>query len=134
MKQFTVYESETGKIIKVLTQSREPVLKDGQGFVEGNYPDDLFDIINGHPVESVKDTARVPPAEEKEIKDQQTPEGSVRFERDTLLQKSDWTQMPDSPLDAAQRALWAAYRQSLRDVTAQDGFPLNIIWPTPPNS
>ena len=54
-----------------------------------------------------------------------------RAERNRRLADSDWTQVADAPVD---REAWAAYRQSLRDVTGQDGFPLNIIWPTPPNS
>lgn len=54
-----------------------------------------------------------------------------RSRRDILLSACDWTQVADAPVD---REAWAAYRQSLRDVTTQDGFPLNIIWPTPPNS
>ena len=78
MRQFTVYETDTGNILKVLTQSKDPVLKEGQSFIEGNYPDDQFDIVDGQPVENVKDTARIPPTEEKELQDQQTPEGEDR--------------------------------------------------------
>jgi hypothetical protein len=55
----------------------------------------------------------------------------ARLRRNDMLTVSDWTQMPDAPVD---RQAWAAYRQALRDVTGQDGFPLNIIWPTAPNS
>jgi hypothetical protein len=54
----------------------------------------------------------------------------ARLRRNDMLTVSDWTQMPDSPVD---RQAWAAYRQALRDVTGQDGFPHNIIWPIPPN-
>lgn len=129
MRQFTVYETDTGNILKVLTQSKDPVLKEGQSFIEGNYPDDQFDIVNGQPVENVKDTARVPPTEEKELQDQQTPEGAVRLQRDLLLQKSDWTQLPDSNVD---KQAWAAYRQALRDVPQQEGFHESVVWPTPP--
>jgi hypothetical protein len=44
----------------------------------------------------------------------------------------DWTVLSDAPLDATQRASWAAYRQALRDVTDQAGFPDAIKWPLPP--
>lgn len=54
----------------------------------------------------------------------------VKNTRAQLLADSDWTQMPDVPL--ATKGLWAAYRQELRDITAQAGYPLNVIWPTPP--
>jgi hypothetical protein len=39
--------------------------------------------------------------------------------------------LPDYPINDAARAAWAAYRQSLRDITAQPGFPGNIDWPVP---
>lgn len=53
----------------------------------------------------------------------------AREQRDLLLQQSDWTQVPDAPVNAAS---WATYRQSLRDVPSQSGFPDNITWPTKP--
>ena len=59
-------------------------------------------------------------------------ESSVRITRDSLLSLSDWTQLADAPLSAALRAEWAVYRQSLRDVPAQSGFPLDVIWPAAP--
>jgi len=52
--------------------------------------------------------------------------------RNTLLYASDWTQIPNNPLTAEQQATWATYRQELRDITSQSGYPFNIIWPTPP--
>lgn len=55
---------------------------------------------------------------------------SVKRERTKLLAQSDWTQMPD--VEIKTKSEWAAYRQELRDVTDQPGYPRNIIWPTPP--
>lgn len=52
--------------------------------------------------------------------------------RISLLQSSDWTQIPNNPLTLEQQQAWATYRQALRDITLQPGYPLNIIWPTPP--
>lgn len=52
--------------------------------------------------------------------------------RNHLLANSDWTQLPDVPLTAEQKAAWATYRQALRDVPAQAGFPENINWPVIP--
>lgn len=54
----------------------------------------------------------------------------VRAERDRRLAKTDWTQLPDVPL--ATKEAWAAYRQALRDVTGQSGFPQNVEWPREP--
>lgn len=53
----------------------------------------------------------------------------VRQQRDHLLTASDWTQLPDSTAD---KAVWITYRQALRDISAQPGFPLEIVWPVPP--
>lgn len=55
---------------------------------------------------------------------------SVRNERNLLLEKSDWTQLPDVPEET--KLKWQPYRQELRDITNQPGFPSNIIWPVPP--
>jgi hypothetical protein len=52
-----------------------------------------------------------------------------RFKRNQLLNNSDWTQVADAPVD---KAVWATYRQALRDLTAQAGFPQNITWPDEP--
>lgn len=54
---------------------------------------------------------------------------TVRTERNERLAACDWTQLPDAPVDAA---AWATYRQDLRDVTAQAGFPWNVVWPQTP--
>lgn len=56
-------------------------------------------------------------------------ESEVRQQRNALLSACDWTQLPDAPVPAAP---WAAYRQELRDVTAQAGFPWDVIWPEQP--
>jgi hypothetical protein len=51
-------------------------------------------------------------------------------QRSRLLVASDWTQLPDVPL--ATKEAWATYRQALRDITDQEGYPLNINWPLMP--
>jgi len=54
----------------------------------------------------------------------------VKADRNALLLQSDWTQLPDVPEKT--RLKWQEYRQALRDITLQEGFPENIIWPTKP--
>jgi hypothetical protein len=54
---------------------------------------------------------------------------SIRAERSRRLAESDWTQVEDAPVD---KAAWATYRQALRDVPAQSGFPWDVTWPTQP--
>jgi len=54
---------------------------------------------------------------------------SIRSSRTEKLKDSDWTQIADSTAD---KATWATYRQALRDVPAQAGFPNTVVWPTQP--
>lgn len=56
----------------------------------------------------------------------------ARTQRDTLLTECDWTQGNDSPLDAATKTLWATYREVLRNVPQQSGFPATVTWPDAP--
>lgn len=52
--------------------------------------------------------------------------------RQMLLQNTDWTQTLDSPLSAERKAAFATYRQALRDLPKQEGFPDNFNWPPSP--
>jgi hypothetical protein len=54
----------------------------------------------------------------------------IRAERDALLAATDWTQLPDVP--EAIREAYAVYRQALRDVPQQAGFPDDVEWPVKP--
>jgi hypothetical protein len=54
---------------------------------------------------------------------------AVRSDRNAKLAASDWTQLEDSIVN---KTAWATYRQALRDVTGQEGFPWTITWPTQP--
>lgn len=56
-------------------------------------------------------------------------EVEARAERNALLAASDWTQVADAPVD---QAAWAAYRQALRDIPQQAGFPHDVVWPEQP--
>ena len=56
----------------------------------------------------------------------------ARAERDRLLSATDYLAMPDYPLDEERKAAVLAYRQALRDIPEQAGFPRQIDWPTKP--
>lgn len=79
-------------------------------------------------VDGVTKTATEQEAEYKAMKDAEQAK-SVRQSRDAKLAECDWTQVADSPVD---KAAWATYRQALRDLTTQSGFPWTIEWPTQP--
>jgi hypothetical protein len=57
---------------------------------------------------------------------------SVRTQRDAELAKSDWRVIKATETGVNMSAEWADYRQALRDITDQSGFPNEIEWPTEP--
>ena len=52
-----------------------------------------------------------------------------RIRRDSILKATDWTVLPDSPFTGDVLASWRTFRQALRDLPDQVGFPDNITWP-----
>jgi len=78
------------------------------------------------------DTAEATAAEQeaawKAMKDAEQAK-AVRDDRTRRLSATDWTQLADAPVD---KTAWATYRQALRDVPAQAGFPWNVQWPDTP--
>ena len=57
---------------------------------------------------------------------------SVRQSRDDKLAESDWRVIKAAETATTLDAAWATYRQALRDVTGQSGFPWTITWPDAP--
>ena len=57
---------------------------------------------------------------------------SVRQSRDTKLADCDWRVIKAAETATTLDAAWATYRQALRDVTGQSGFPWTITWPDAP--
>tara|TARA_A100001234_G_scaffold26979_1_gene21082 strand:+ start:700 stop:981 length:282 start_codon:yes stop_codon:yes gene_type:complete len=53
----------------------------------------------------------------------------VRIKRDALLSETDW--MANS--DVTMSDEWRTYRQALRDIPEQSGFPNDVTWPTKPS-
>jgi hypothetical protein len=96
---------------------------------------DLYEVLDGKTPTLIqgweavkKERADLYEAEQKQAQE----EGSrlqVRLERDSLLLSSDWTQVADAPVD---KIAWSTYRQALRDIPSQAGFPNEITWPTEP--
>lgn len=61
----------------------------------------------------------------------ETAEGA-RAKRDKLLSDTDWTQTLDAPINEETKTAYRVYRQALRDVPQQEGFPETISWPELP--
>lgn len=63
-----------------------------------------------------------------ESKPQDQAEEAIRNQRDRLLTDTDWMALSDNTMTPE----WASYRQALRDITSQAGFPYSVVWPTKP--
>lgn len=97
------YDARTQRIVEAA-----PTLIDGQWIVGWN-------IIEKSEAEM---------AEEDEAQ-----AAKVRAARNARLTATDWTQIADAPVNAL---AWANYRQALRDVPEQPGFPWQVTWPVAP--
>jgi len=104
--------------------------RDGVEQISGNWYTKyiLGPVFTDSTVDGVTTTAAEQEAAYKATKDAEQ-SASVRTSRNDKLAACDWTQLADSTAD---KPTWATYRQSLRDVTAQDGFPWNVTWPEAP--
>jgi len=131
VKSFIVYKSD-GKIVRTgsCVDSDFDMQAGEDEFVIEGIADDTLSIISDGKI------VNAPEADAPNTDDliHQTQKES-RANRNVRLQKSDWTQFPDSPLTAEQKAEWATYRQALRDIPAtySDADSLDaIIWPIQP--
>lgn len=137
MKQFTVYKTATGEILRSGLCAANDLLSQAR-----NNQESVLEAAGNFRLHYVVDGALVPLppkpgdnfvfdyATKQWVQDQPAQETSVRAQRDQLLVQSDWTQMPDVQLP--NKTEWAAYRQALRDITDQPGYPFSAVWPTPP--
>lgn len=57
---------------------------------------------------------------------------NVRSERDRRLAETDWYMMPDYPSNPQNLEELKVYRQALRDLSKQEGFPRDVRWPDVP--
>lgn len=69
---------------------------------------------------------KVPEPTDEEIAEQ------VRLARNRRIAATDYLAMPDYPLSDEDKAAVMAYRQALRDVPTQEGFPREVVWPEAP--
>lgn len=97
---------------------------------DGYYQQLLNDQALGNVIvfdESTRQPIAVTPAPISDVELAQ----AMRRQRDSLLGASDWTQVADAPVD---RQAWRAYRELLRQVPDQAGFPQEIHWPLSPEN
>lgn len=118
---YTIYKIATGEILRiVICDDPNEQLSEGEAYLEGAFSDIEYQVVNGEAV--TKQTATF---------DAENAAMQIRIKRNKLLTTCDWTQVNDVPAATSQK--WATYRQSLRDITEQQTFPENVVWPVAPN-
>jgi hypothetical protein len=122
MNTYTIY-NEHGEIVYFFVGTEDHVnlnIKDGLYYIEGEYSNNEYKIVDRQPVLKSQ-SEKLTPIDEVW--------SEFRNIRDIKLQVSDWTQVPDAPVD---QAAWAIYRQELRDLPANTTDPRNVTWPEEP--
>ena len=103
-----------------------PVLDAKGNWVEGYVESDMF-------ADTTEDGVTTTKAEHEaayKARLDATAADSVRTERDTKLAATDWQALSDITMTDEM----TTYRQALRDMPAQEGFPQTITWPTAPEA
>lgn len=79
-------------------------------------------------------TWEVTAANEQEVNERlQSLSNAIRYDRDQKLAESDWIVARSYEQQTTVPVSWSTYRQALRDITTQSGFPINIVWPVKPS-
>jgi hypothetical protein len=122
---FTIYKKNTGLVTGVLDA---PTLE----IARATAPEDCDLLVN------VSGEPNVDVVIDGKLVKQNPPDWMIgsqaKAKRNRLLLESDWTDL----LSAKERLgvelynAWQNYRQALRDLPTQPGYPFNIVWPTPP--
>ena len=125
MPNYIIYNTETGNIKRSLSCEEADLvqnMEEGEGSLISQEDVAYKRVVNGVLVDI--------PAEERETLELSAALIDLRSTRRYLLKQSDWTQVPDAPVDSA---AWAVYRQQLRDLPANTTDPRNVVWPEPPS-
>lgn len=141
MKDYVVYDGQgsilrTGKcpaaMLEIQATGADEFVIEGMASDDAHYVDTRTKTIKDIPPKTTNQSVFNP--QQQEWVDVVIPDNVVAANavahRNRLLSMTDWTQLPDVPL--VTKELWVAYRQMLRDITAQPGFPRDIVWPVPP--
>ena len=121
---YTIYNKSTGKIRKNIYAASEDTIENyfnssTEAVISGDFDPGAYKIEGGEAVELVE-------TEDWDFLN--------RNKRNNELVKSDWTQVPDSPLSDSKKAEWVTYRQALRNLPTHSNWPNleDADWPTQP--
>jgi len=130
----TIYNVETGLIDRTATVPEADIqanCNQGESWIEGVYRPDEYVIRDGYLVKLPQKPTHAAELDLQNlvwVDDLDRLWVAFRRQRDIELKSTDWTQLPDAPVD---KEAWAEYRQKLRDLP-ETTDPLNIVWPDRP--
>lgn len=113
--------------------NRIPEGQDLDAYLKGFMPESYDNRIKKLEVSGIANPEAITVTPVSDEETEATTAEKQRLLRNDMLYNSDWTQLADAPLTAEEKAAWAEYRQALRDITSQEGFPTNIIMPVAPD-
>jgi hypothetical protein len=122
---------------EVIERIKEEQTALGNFYIEDHVEPDLFYIVDGIPVEmpSRPSSSYFFNYETKQWEPNlEVAAQIVKTIRNQKLQESDWTDTVSAQTRLGETLYneWQTYRQELRDVTLQAGYPLDVVWATPP--
>lgn len=137
---YTIYSTITGQILRnIATPDISIQIGDDEDYIDGTINDTEYYIEQGQAVAIPLKPGEYYVFNYTTKQWQQNPQiaiGQVTARRQKLLQQSDWTELPTVIAQRTEQWSldWQQYRQALRDITAQPGYPTNIMWPVAPSA
>lgn len=127
--RISCYCKKTGDITQICTAMDETLLhfydNEDEGYIVGSYDPELYRVdLSSFNVVAIPDA-------EISSNGAIASWGNFRAKRNKHLVETDWTQVPDAPVN---QQAWATYRQALRDLPENTTDPENPDWPVPPTN
>ena len=123
MKHYAIYDPKTKVVQSIVSTDNKDIVKDTPNLVE---------VPAGTVIDQPDDWVYVPSTGKLKFVGRVVQPDEVETWVNEQLASSDWTQFPDSPLSADDRAAWAAYRDALRKFKVSYKPVKKPAWPTPP--
>lgn len=118
-----LYDDIQGPFERAAVEGTESYFTYDRYELDATYREDLETSIQGN-LQTWIDAAKA--------KEESEAAANVRKERNRRLAEIDWTQTIDAPISQKSREALRTYRQELRNITEQPGFPEEVIWPVRP--
>ena len=130
------FDSSNGRFTGFVDSQSQEVLDmntpEGSVFVDGNY--DINYYLDGEVVVKQPEQPSTLHMFDFQTKTWIFSSSAIKGKRASLLEQSDWTDTLSSKTRLGDNlySQWQTYRQALRDIPQQSGYPQNVVWPTPP--